>query len=1368
MKKNILKALSVCMAIIMSVTAIPFYAFADSTQREVLAAAITEYETKMDGTVYTNMGNAYSAYKSAVMAANNYDNGKTVDLTAPTESLVNATNEMQPFTGVSASGTASINGVSIAGSYYNSLVAYKGTDTAFTGGTELIHTIGTRVYGCFAYIYYPRSVFIYDGTNAVTIPVMAGLSFGSRRDYTAKGIYITDNNDLKMRNSVWYGGSGKFNWNAGTNLTLAAAAPSGSSSNTIYIGEGFGAYENVSLKNSVVYKGGDFEENVKVISKTTWNAYGVGSSGTSSDGTKYSMAWGNGIYLINQKKMNEAIAAAGEETAPYTSAVSDYQAGGLEGVFSALDNATSLNPANYNFAAEVVNNAQQYSDDMERAMERLKDLKPSSISAQINTLSEYIKAYESKIAAIDGEETMVYMNMYNTYVDYIKAKEYLDAYTYGDTTEFDNPSLEELTVSFHDNLEAMTDFQMSSAAVVPTFSTFTTNTKSSEVTSLYGNIIYWQQGLNHVGERFNNKGDINNYVYYSPTVLLYDGINDAKLPVQYVGYNTKNNLVERERYVYTVNLNSSNFNIINHLWKGIAEADHDDDDSMNKDSLSLNWSGCMDETSLAQYDSTHYSTTTHKTAYITAGSTKDSSVTPYVFADKRHNSKDGREARNGYANGIKYVSGATDFKDATEASSKKFVLSWTARTGSSSSSDSGAYTSNTNTEEQTPIYVINIVPVLKKLSEKKDVFNAIPNSDTGSAEIMDFLKKVDGVTGIDISMSTIDYETNIATGVKTAVDKINGACTDMEKAAQTVEEGNFDEDEEYEDLREEIITSFDYDINYDCFDGQLWDDYETALQAAKYEINSVMSNDYHKKGDAQQAAEKLKAAREALIAGGKKHLFGYESEEGDIATFECVVGKEAHEKITGVDISVYNSMNMVYETLDHEKYNDATNQALDEAKSRFDAFKTTDRFDENTYNEQRKIDTQDLIDESDKHVAELLTAINENNISLNFNTFIVDFTVVDADGVSHSNVTGSGDYYYGTVVNLSVPAEYGTVYRWELTANNGLEDNTQILYSDSSDYELKVQSNIKITVYATPSCQDYTVQIKDIFNRTVNVIPVSENDMVTVSGTSLMINDVDYSLSSVGNYILTGYSVTQNTTVGAVAKDGVLTIKGIYDNPSGGYLATVGDDGSNVQENIAYNALTTVKGNNSPYALAIYNNGVYTPVAYGESYSYYTYKDESFYEIIKNGSVYTLNDSNGTVITDKLSKHMLDFNLPFIYSYAELTGDEATPKFTTHSAYTQNLPDGVTVVEAGTLFSKNTDLTTDDFIIGTDGVFVQKSMKTLDNTKQFSLSIVKKDDAVIYTRAYVKYKYCYLNKDGVSENYEAIYYGNICSSSNIV
>ncbi len=128
---------------------------------------------------------------------------------------------------------------------------------------------------------------------------------------------------------------------------------------------------------------------------------------------------------------------------------------------------------------------------------------------------------------------------------------------------------------------------------------------------------------------------------------------------------------------------------------------------------------------------------------------------------------------------------------------------------------------------------------------------------------------------------------------------------------------------------------------------------------------------------------------------------------------------------------------------------------------------------------------------------------------------------------------------------------------------------------------------------------------------------------------------------------------------------------------------------------------------------------------------------------------------------------MLNFGLPFIYSYAESTGAEGDEKFTTHSAYTQNLPEGVTVVEAGTLFSKNNGLTADDFVIGTEGVYIQKSKKTIDSTKQFSLSIVKRDEAVVYTRAYVKYKFFFINSDGESEDYEAIYYGNICSSANV-
>lgn len=128
---------------------------------------------------------------------------------------------------------------------------------------------------------------------------------------------------------------------------------------------------------------------------------------------------------------------------------------------------------------------------------------------------------------------------------------------------------------------------------------------------------------------------------------------------------------------------------------------------------------------------------------------------------------------------------------------------------------------------------------------------------------------------------------------------------------------------------------------------------------------------------------------------------------------------------------------------------------------------------------------------------------------------------------------------------------------------------------------------------------------------------------------------------------------------------------------------------------------------------------------------------------------------NGTTVTDALMIHNLDYKLPFVYSAAACT-DTLTNKFTTFSAYTTAVPEGVTVVEVGTLYTKDNSA---DLVIGSANVYASVNKYHIDFSNQYSLSIKNGVSNGVRTRAYVKYNY----KLASGETIEAVSYGNICS-----
>lgn len=369
LSKRLLSALLAVMMVVTSIPLMAFTAFADDT--DAVKNAMTAYEAKMDGTVYTNMLPAYNAYVDAQEAldAYNYGDASASVLTAAANALTAKTNAMQPWTASKANATITMTNDTVAvPSEYATNILYA-TAPALTGTTN---SGDVKITGALS----NRAVFLYDGTE-IRMPVMVtwhndkGIAISSDRKFYTW--YPTDNasnsqtdNAMFQLKQQWTGYySIKENKNTtGNNSIIWNNAMNGSSSKDTFGGynaatklandgdtdimKANNGYTWWSYANYLTYIGGDgsFSNGLK---STTIGWYGfTGNTSSKNTGNHYLTDTAT-YYVIDYKTALDAIESNKSKLA---GSVSDYKEGGFASVLSAFDQVT-IDPNAYDYASNT-------------------------------------------------------------------------------------------------------------------------------------------------------------------------------------------------------------------------------------------------------------------------------------------------------------------------------------------------------------------------------------------------------------------------------------------------------------------------------------------------------------------------------------------------------------------------------------------------------------------------------------------------------------------------------------------------------------------------------------------------------------------------------------------------------------------------------------------------------------------------------------------------------------------------------------------------------------------------------------------------------------------------------------------------------
>lgn len=197
------RILSVLLAALMIITSVPLTVFAFSIDADVDASkdpavievtnAMTAYEEKMNGTVYTNMAVAYNAYVAAYQALDAYIYGEDSNaLDGKAAALTSATDAMQTgwtaYTGTKVGSFAEDDNRVSADDYasvYKNLLYVKtgiGSNDAHTNGEESYtgkKLLTTYTMKMTTSLYYSDTTMLYDGKTAPQFGVMLGISNAS-------------------------------------------------------------------------------------------------------------------------------------------------------------------------------------------------------------------------------------------------------------------------------------------------------------------------------------------------------------------------------------------------------------------------------------------------------------------------------------------------------------------------------------------------------------------------------------------------------------------------------------------------------------------------------------------------------------------------------------------------------------------------------------------------------------------------------------------------------------------------------------------------------------------------------------------------------------------------------------------------------------------------------------------------------------------------------------------------------------------------------------------------------------------------------------------------------------------------------------
>ncbi|MBQ9228179.1 MAG: hypothetical protein IJ168_05030 [Eubacterium sp.] len=1250
MKKFSKRLLAVMLSVLMVITVLPFGAMTAyaATLTQAKNNYVNKINTMRNGTVYNNLLPAYLAYVEACKDGAGQDQADALQAAVDNMTVFSQNADMY-----NSFQSVSINGTETTGYYGNVLysadpgtVKYSDIPHGFVSWSN-----GILKYSADWFIYQRGGVLLYDGTNNAELPVVFADKENMGR-YSFRFRYVRESGGRLK--DYWYGhtiaGSSSsdstdyaISWAGKTEDTYDAYVPVDVNASDYYDAEnkhgGNSYYWN--FNNSLVFTLSDTQL-YKKYSRFEWNTYPywgnlvtgnehVGEGDNSLNTTEP-------VYVLNYKMLLDAMQASiTKYKDTYLDVSSDgAKAGGSTEIFAAFDNATGLNlsNANYHYDTDLEAGFEKAWTDLDDAINDLDGV--NGAEGSINTIVSMLNLFEANMAADPFR-----LHLADTYALYLKGKECFDAYIYGQnrSDEFiavlkDTANKLEKAVAnctpmkdavikgdYHpdDGVKYFSGDSSSGNAAYTFYNTSQGSPGESSSTIAYSiaaqNLLYYEQATNPIYSYSPSSTYIAGIrMYHSNNiVLLYDGITTPRFPVAATFSNqTTTVLGMGGTNAYVDNFYPTDADAVSMEKKDISSAAKRESSGFFVDN-----SASFEMATQRNVNGKHSGTVSGKYWIGRVHNDGSNIAAGYEINWKKGASYDesdvilgGKEMgynTDSYRLWIRkygasaYVSSGVSSVDYV---GKKFTndpsayldnydhLNWNF-IGHAGSSSSGLHTIF---KAPASINVINVKPILDarasllENTDVKDVLQHLFLYDEDSADLIDFLKKIDGIgsfdpNSYDYSKTTGGTHGNSANpgvdqcveDMKTAINSFSGvadavvneagktvaddttagdnkirvpSADELEKTSSSTEASNPDDTNWYGDLREALLNPLKKD---ECTVDSAWDEYTAALTAAQNAISapaiattdSYYPSEYSSK-TIHEYAEELNEATAKYKTAGSAHTYLYADEDEDqLSEWECVLNS-AHIHGTA-DMSAYNELEIAYKTLDLEAYQAAASSAMKTAyEDDFVPIKTKST--------EKGQTPQNYVDQG---VIDLLTAIGEaageGEGESQLKSYDVQFRIV-VDGEEPVDVwsTQTRTYDFGTTISFDATEfasfpDNATCYKWTVRVGDGA---AQTIYHAQNSLSNYVQGATVVTAYVNTPATDENVNVM-ILGPTDNVLyslnvdkdaKVVFNDADSKGNISITIGDKTYDIARTYAYKNTEWTigVQENDKVysGATDDDG--------------------------------------------------------------------------------------------------------------------------------------------------------------------------------------------------------------------------------------
>lgn len=312
--------------------------YSDATISD-LRNAITAYESKMDGTIYTNMKTAYNAYLTAVKVYDAYAYGDSdKGVSTATANLIAATANMSAWSSYTAAKTSTLDGASgvsgINGVLYSGVSGTSGYNYGSDVTGDSTKSWGTT-YACVGNVELPDTSFLYDGKSEPQTAINFG--FGCSNNGTAKvyNCYLgSDGNGegpLSLVNEYWKGDSSTKNFaNLISSSDIISARNSqkelSRKSKTWYFHSNY-----IKLDNSKIsFSDGEY---IKQYKPTFYFQNKMDNRTIVTSQITYNSSLNRQITVFNYKAVLDKI----DSTKSYLSNIANYKEGGLSSLFDSIE-----------------------------------------------------------------------------------------------------------------------------------------------------------------------------------------------------------------------------------------------------------------------------------------------------------------------------------------------------------------------------------------------------------------------------------------------------------------------------------------------------------------------------------------------------------------------------------------------------------------------------------------------------------------------------------------------------------------------------------------------------------------------------------------------------------------------------------------------------------------------------------------------------------------------------------------------------------------------------------------------------------------------------------------------------------------------